>query len=148
MTAASIPGEFVALAWRLKQNSTVMFNPQILAASWVEKMVSLYSPVVEEWVAIPDKHPKLKILKELDRFIEGTMEKMQGLDKTNPDLWGETMKLVLEEEFGEPTELDQRELDLNDRLYLQTLREHLNAIVNHYFEADWEKEVEGEQSGE
>src|SRR6266436_2902037 len=78
MTAASIPGEFVALAWRLKQNSTVMFNPQILAASWVEKMVSLYSPVVEEWVAIPEKHPKLKILKELDRFIEGTMEKMRG----------------------------------------------------------------------
>ncbi len=146
MTAASISGEFVALAWRLKQNSRLMFNPQILAASWVEKMVSLYPNVVEEWVAIPEEHPKLKIVKELDRFIEGTMEKMAGRDKTNPDLWGETMKLVLEEKFGESKELDPRELDLKDRMYLQTMREHLNAMVNHYFEADWEKE--GEQSSE
>ena len=119
-----------------------MFNPQILAASWVEKMVALYPYLVAERMADTAKYPKLTIVKELDRFIDGTMEKMEGRDKTNPDLWGETMQLVLTERFGEPIELDQRELDLTDRMYLQTLREFLNGMVDHYFEADWEKEEE------
>jgi len=119
-----------------------MFNPQILGASWIEKMVSLYPSVVEEWLAMPEKHPRVAIMRELNRFIEGTMERMEGRDKTNPDLWGEAMKEVLEAEYGESMELDPREMDLKDRVYWQTLREHLNEMVNHYFEADWEKEEE------
>ena len=119
-----------------------MFNPQILAASWVEKMVALYPYLVAEWVTDTAKYPKLTIVKELERFIDGTMEKMEGRDKTNPDLWGETMQLVLTERFGEPVELDQRELNLTDRMYLQTLREFLNGMVDHFFEAEWEKEEE------
>jgi hypothetical protein len=119
-----------------------MFNPQILAASWVEKMVGLHPLSIAVWVSEPAKYPKLTIVKELDRFIEGTMLKMEGRDKTNPDLWGQTMELVLAERFGAPVELDQRELDLPDRMYLQTLREFLNGMVEHYFQEDWEKEEE------
>jgi hypothetical protein len=119
-----------------------MFNPQILAASWVEKMVGRHPLSIAVWVSEPAKYPKLTIVKELDRFIEGTMLKMEGRDKTNPDLWGQTMELVLAERFGAPVELDQRELDLPDRMYLQTLREFLNGMVEHYFQEDWEKEEE------
>src|SRR5271166_4367573 len=91
-----------------------MFNPQILAASRVEKMVGLYPFSIAVWVSDPARYPKLTIVKELDRFIEGTMLGMEGRDKTNPDLWGQTMQLVLTERFGAPAELDQRELDLPD----------------------------------
>jgi hypothetical protein len=119
-----------------------MFNPQILAASWVEKMVSLYPNVVEAWITVPEEHSKLAIMRQLERFIEDTMEKMATRDKTDPDLWGEAMQEVLEEQYGEPTELDPREMDLKDRFYWQALREHLNAMVDHYFEADWEREAD------
>jgi hypothetical protein len=123
-----------------------MFNPQILAASWVEKMVSLYPNVVEQWMAIPEEHPKLAIMRELDHFIEETVERMAAHDKTNPDLWGQAMTEVLETQYGESMELDPREMDLKDRVYLQDLREHLNAMVDHYFEADWEKEADQNSS--
>jgi hypothetical protein len=119
-----------------------MFNPQILAASWVEKMVSLYPNEVAQWMTLPEEHPKLEVMRKLDHFVEETMERMASQDKTNPDLWGQAMTEVLETQYGESMELDPREMDLKDRVYLQELREHLNGMVDHYFEEDWEKEAD------
>src|SRR6266404_840396 len=86
------------------------------------------------------------IMRELDHFIEETVERMAAHDKTNPDLWGQAMTEVLETQYGESMELDPRKMDLKDRVYLQDLREHLNAMVDHYFEADWEKEADQNSS--
>lgn len=134
----------VARPWPLKHNPRAMFNPQILAASWVEKMVSFYPHIVEAWLLKPDDHPHQKLLALLDRFIEGTMERMEGEDKTNPDRWGEAMKDALEAELGEPGELDSRQPTLEQEVHWQEIREILNGLVDHYFTADWEgPEAEG-----
>jgi hypothetical protein len=128
----------------LKHNPREMFNPQILAASWVEKMVSFYPHVVEGWLIRPDDDPQQKLLTLLDRFIEGTMGRMAGEDRTDPDRWGAAMMDVLEAELGEPRELDPRQSSLEERMYWQEVRGVLNGMVDHYFTADWERAGETE----
>lgn len=116
-----------------------MFNPQALAASWIDRMAACYPHVVEGWrtQAFPPR-PGLLLL---DRFIEGTMARLAGQDQTDPDRWGEAMQDVLETELGGPMPPDPREPPPEDPTHGALLRQTLRQLANHYFTADWEAET-------
>lgn len=101
-------------------------------------MASCYPNVVEEWQTRQGAFPPQTALLLLDRFIVGTMERVEGEDRTDPDRWGEAMRDVLETELGEPMPPDLGEPTREDPTHLESIRKTLRRLVTHYFTTDWE----------